>query len=65
MNYKCSVFNYIAQTEKGNIIYNTLYNTLARLSDDELSCYYGDKKCGVELKYLFVDNGLWVEQDLD
>ena len=62
---KCSVFNYITSTESGNIIYNTLYNSLVRLDDAELEYYNGNKEYDDNLTRQFFENGLWVDEKTD
>lgn len=63
--YKPSVFNYCSQNESGTILYNTLYNTLVRMSKEEYKQYRGEKKAEPELEELFLENGIWVSKDID
>ena len=41
--YKKSRFNYVSDTKNGIIIYNTLYNSLTRLSEEEYDVYLSEK----------------------
>lgn len=63
--YKCSQYNYCANKDNEYIIYNTLYNSLVRMDNVEYLKYLGQNICEEELKSEFVDNGLWVEQNID
>lgn len=40
---KKSRFNYVSDTKNGIIIYNTLYNSLTRLSEEEYDVYLSEK----------------------
>lgn len=64
-DYKCSVFNYCSVKEEEYVIYNTLYNTLIRLQQDEYMKYIGEIECEQELQNYFINNGLWVEKNID
>ena len=59
------MFNYCANTKSGYIIYNTLYNSLVRLSENEYQCYQMQTLCPEELKKQFIETGLWVDTELD
>ncbi len=63
--YKCSAFNYCSEKSKSYIIYNTLYNTLVRLKANEYLQYIGENECNEKLLNELVQNGLWVETDID
>lgn len=65
MKYKHSIFNYIQKNNEYVLIYNTLYNTLVRLSLNEYKEYVNLCDLNCELKEIFIDNGLWVEKSLD
>ena len=63
--YKESVFNYISECETGVIIYNTLYNSLVRLEDDEYQIY---KSCIVNKNNIsleLIKNGIWVDETIN
>ena len=65
--YKKSRFNYISNSQNGHIIYNTLYNSLTRLSDEEYEIYVslsGDGKNDRIIEQL-CSQGLWVDADVD
>ena len=63
--YKASAFNYCCKKEEGALIYNTLYNTFARLDEAEYKKYIGSLEADRALAEEFVENGLWVEKGLD
>lgn len=65
MKYKCSQFNYIQENEKDILIYNTLYNSLVRLNREEYEMYLGEKNIDDWLRDEFIDNGLWIENDIN
>lgn len=65
MKYKKSEFNYIQKNRDYYIIYNTLYNSLVRLNQQEYQDYLALNTCNEELMNGFVENGLWVNSDLD
>ena len=65
--YKKSQFNYESNTQRGHLIYNTLYNSLTRLSDEEYQIYISLSE--TEENALIVNQllmqGLWVETEVD
>ena len=65
MGYKKSEFNYIQQQNDYFLVYNTLYNSLIRLSQEEYSAYcrldFSDSATANE----FISNGLWVDSEID
>lgn len=63
--YKHSFYNIHFDNPKRHIIYNTLYNTLVRLNDDEYSEFNFKGSSCEALKESFVSNGLWIEEGLD
>lgn len=65
MSYKKSVYNYIQQNEQYYLIYNTLYNSLVRLSEEEYIRFSNLEDLGDELSTAFVENGLWVDDEID
>lgn len=62
---KISKFNYIRNDKKGYLIYNTLYNSLVRLSPLEYEKLLGKKKTGKELRKNFKKHGLIIAEKLD
>lgn len=65
MKYKKSIFNYIQQNADYYLIYNTLYNSLIRLDTNEYDKYNKVENTTDDICSLFVENGLWVECDID
>lgn len=65
MMYKKSVYNYTQQCGDYVLIYNTLYNSLVRLNESEFSLFEAVEYTEDELSKLFVENGLWVESEID
>lgn len=64
-SFKASQFNYY-QPAKGNwLVYNTLCNTLVRLSKIEYEKLLGKKSCGKELFKKFLSEGLLIEESFD
>lgn len=63
--YKCSEYNYCANIDDKYIIYNTLYNSLVRMNNMEYLKYLGSIECEDDLKNEFIENGLWIENNLD
>ena len=65
--YKKSQFNYESHTQSGHIIYNTLYNSLTRLSDEEYQIYLSlleDEENAPVVNQLLLQ-GLWVDARVD
>ena len=62
--FKCSEFNFHTKTSTGHIIFNTLYNTLVRLSASEYVQYRKNQCNNTQLENDFVKNGLWVIKEL-
>lgn len=63
--FKPSQFNYYQPTKNNWLVYNTLYNTLARLTNSEYEKLLGKKFCGKDLTKKFFSEGLLVEKDLN
>lgn len=63
--YKQSVYNYVEKSEKRCLIYNTLYHSLVSLTPEEYQCYLGQIGCNDDDETFFVENGLWVSEQLD
>jgi len=64
-SFKPSQFNYYQPAKNNWLVYNTLYNTLARLTNFEYEKLLGKKSCGKDLTRKFFSEGLLVEKDLD
>lgn len=62
--YKLSRFNYVTQNQSGVIIYNTLYNSLTRLSYEEYERISGDQENDEFIQKL-VDQGILVKANCD
>lgn len=65
MKYKKSEFNYIYKNGNQTLIYNTLYNSLVRLDNEEFIIFDEINETENELKEKFIENGLWVSKSLD
>lgn len=63
--YKKSQFNYVQENQECVLIYNTLYNALVRLNWKEYDMYLGKTVIDDELLQEFIDNGLWIEEEVD
>ncbi len=64
-SFKPSRFNYYQPAQSNWLVYNTLYNTLARLTNFEYEKLLGKKYCGKELIKKFFSEGLLVEENLN
>ena len=64
-NVKPSQFNYYQPAKKNWLVYNTLYNTLARLTKAEYEKLIGEKFCGKLLAKKFLAEGLTVAENLN
>ena len=62
---KMSVFNCCVETPNKIIVYNTLYNTMAKLTPAEFLKLKGKRHCGRELKQKFLSEGLCVPVAFD
>lgn len=65
MKYKKSEYNYVQQNSESYFIYNTLYNSLVRLNEEEYCIYQQTKDPCSELEKAFVENGLWVDAKIN
>lgn len=65
MKYKKSEFNYIQNNESEYIVYNTLYNSLVRLSPEEYREYLNVDGSNKEHERDFLEQGLWISADID
>ena len=63
--YKKSQFNYVSANQNGYIIYNTLYNSLTRLSQKEYEIYLSEKADNCSVTNGLCMQGLWVDSDVD
>lgn len=63
--YKSSIYNYCTKSQSGYLIYNTLYNSMVRLSETEYQQYTGNQEADAALIEELVRQGLWVECGLD
>lgn len=61
--YKESQFNLVTKGHSGIIIYNTLYNSLTRLSDEEYKIFSKGKIQDGELTKQLVEQGILVHED--
>ena len=62
---KPSVFNYCVETPKNILVYNALYNAMAKLTPAEYLKLNGKKFCGRELQRKFLEEGLCVPTNID
>ena len=65
MMYKKSEFNYIQKNRDYYLVYNTLYNSLVRMNDSEFNKYSKLINIDYDFSNLLIQNGLWVESELD
>ena len=63
--FKPSQFNYYQPAKNNWLVYNTLYNTLAWLTNLEYEKLLGKKSCGKDLTRKFFCEGLFVEKNLN
>lgn len=63
--YKKSQFNYVSDSKNGHIIYNTLYNSLTRLSDKEYDVYLSEYDGDGQIANQLYMQGLWVDTSVD
>ena len=64
--FKPSMYNISVPSGNGWLIYNTLFNTMARLNNNEYCKLIGKNKIvGNKLKSDFVKNGLWCSKETD
>ena len=65
MMLKKSLYNVAVRREDGWIVYNTLYNSLIRLSDSEYTAYHSVEKTTAKLVECLCENGFWVDAEID
>lgn len=65
MKYKQSFYNIHSRNPEGHIVYNTLYNSLVRLTDSEYAALCFQTCADKELEEEFIANGLWVGENID
>lgn len=64
--FKLSIFNIYLRSCDGWVVYNTLFNTMARLNRNEYRKLIGrDKKIGKKLKAGFIKSGLWCRKGVN
>jgi len=63
--YKRSRFNYVVQKENGYVIYNTLYNSLTKLTVSEHEQYASLKFKTSKLRRNFIQQGLIISANVD
>ncbi len=63
--YKRSRFNYVCSKENGHLIYNTLYNSLSRLKEEEYQQYRRLDTAKEELVREFASQGIVVRKETD
>ena len=62
---KTSVFNYREETSEKVLIYNTLYNSMIKLTPQEFFQFKQQKNCEPELIRKFIECGLYVTSETD
>ena len=64
---KCrqSSYNFFVHTKSGYIVYNTLYNSLVRLQEDEYDMFSEPENCPEDVLVTFVKNGLFINKLID
>lgn len=62
---KPSAFNYVCPASGGYLIYNTLYNTLLRVTKNEYAKIFGEKYMGKTLVCAMCKNGILIEKEID
>lgn len=62
---KPSVFNFCVEAPKKFLVYNTLYNSMAKLTPEEFRKLNGEKFCGKDLRQKFLAAGFCVEATID
>ena len=65
MEYKLSHFNYVVKKKDGVLVYNTLYNSLTRLSNEENIHLNDLHNCPAELLKGLIDQGIAIESFID
>ena len=65
MKYKKSEYNYIQKNGDYYLVYNTLYNSLVRLNEQEYCAYDQIRTADPEMEKEFVENCLWVDSEID
>ena len=65
MRYKKSEYNYVQQNGEFYLIYNTLYNSLMRLNEEEFVRFSHPDDLEDGIVNAFVENGLWVDTEID
>lgn len=63
--YKRSEYIYHLGNKEQHLLYNTLYNALVRLSDEEYNEFIAEHTDNTTLRSGLIENGFWVPKDLD
>ena len=63
--YKKSQFNYVSHNKDSYVVYNTLYNSLTRLSDEEYAIYLSEQCNNSDITEQMIKQGIWVAKDID
>lgn len=62
---KPSRYNYIVHTKSGYILYNTFFNSLSRLNQQEYDTFCSPECCSIRLKEQLVEQGFLLPQTID
>ena len=62
---KPSAFNFCVKAPKKILVYNTLYNSMAKLTPEEFRKLNGEKFCGKDLRQKFLEAGFCVAAEID
>ena len=62
---KPSVFNFCVETPKKILLYNTLYNSMVKLTPEEFLMLQGKNHCEKDLRQKFLESGIFVAAEID
>lgn len=62
---KKSQFNYVCKNKSNYIVFNTMYNSLTRLSEEEYNCYLSCDFNDKEKLKKFISQGIFVYKDIN
>ena len=62
---KPSVFNFCVAAPRKFLVYNTLYNSMAKFTPEEYRKLNGEKFCGKDLRQKFLEAGFCVAAEID
>lgn len=65
MKYKRSQFNYVSRSKDGYLIYNTLYNSLTRITEAEFGHYIDPDMNNGEIEQQLASQGILVDESID